>query len=228
MGAVLLTPSKATFGFLMRMLSRDPGNMTEYERQLAEQTILGRAFGAKWQIVGAVNQLCTSSRGPGMCLHRLAAQPPSIRCAANGSAARGQLVLWVRLVRPAAVSGRHPCALALLVAALRRCSRNELTEHISLLFLPRRDFRPPIQTIKRGLEGKSKKQCLALLRSLGSFSLHFVATKPWAGDSTENDTYAGAHALWWEMHNRPLPGEGPNVVRNKNSRNNNGGNNRSF
>lgn len=37
-----------------------------------------------------------------------------------------------------------------------------------------REFRPPLQTLKRGLEGKSKAEVLAALKRLGVFVLHFV------------------------------------------------------
>ncbi|KAL4430002.1 hypothetical protein ABPG77_004372 [Micractinium sp. CCAP 211/92] len=61
-------------------------------------------------------------------------------------------------------------------------------------------FRPPMQTLKRGLEGKGKAEAAAILQELGTFLLHFVTTKPWSGNKWEDQVYRGANELWWEMH----------------------------
>lgn len=55
-----------------------------------------------------------------------------------------------------------------------------------------RNFRPPLQTIKRGLEGKSKQEAVETLDDLGSFLLHFVGSnKPWLNKTEEDRVYAG-------------------------------------
>lgn len=59
---------------------------------------------------------------------------------------------------------------------------------------PRRRFRPPMQTLKRGLEGKGRAEAAAILEELGTFLLHFVTTKPWSGNKWEDQVYRGEPA----------------------------------
>ncbi|KAL4445333.1 hypothetical protein ABPG77_011158 [Micractinium sp. CCAP 211/92] len=67
-------------------------------------------------------------------------------------------------------------------------------------------FRPPMQTLKRGLEGKGRAEAAAMLHEQGTFLLHFVTTKPWSGNKREDQVYRGANELWWEMHDLEAQG----------------------
>ena len=82
LGAFVVTPSNATFDWLVRQVAADRAPLSDNAEYLLDQAILGAAFGGRWYVAGAAGPLCTGASRhwlAGACNGFYARMPRAVR-----------------------------------------------------------------------------------------------------------------------------------------------------